>query len=595
MLLAASLGQTPPGEAKPKPRNLEAAPREAPAFFVRTPTHPDVYLVAAIDAIRKVAEQDRPFMRFTMFNTAPDLLVDDSQTLSLCIQNTLNSSATLAPLYKTSNARLRMFDLRLTKWTVESFTASVREDRTLREPFIDSVLAEELRRLVGVQQDPATLHCDVIAPGMWFLREMLEPGGRTDTMYNLLYSEERFGPTAFAAYKQTASTGVTPETKKVKKVVEVPWEGGVWPEDGKFYAPRAFKVKREIEVEEPTGKIKEVPSLTLFVQQKVNTKVVKNFPGDLTDFQNRWQITDAQKSFDKLQILGKNGEIVTGSRNAAGVKGSIVAYNDRVIEVIVTAGGLPYMRTKDFKKTAGKRNPINDLQNTVFGEVVEDAGEHIFTLPCGMPTHLLTGPAGEGRKRVEAGDAELVSSSKDPKLVVVKNQVSCFFCHAADWGVIPPSNRKVFDTSRRGISVGVTDPVKTLGVRSFFLEWGEEEMDVWRLPYKRALRSLTGRPETGGWSGERLGQEVMRFRDWYDAPVSFNQAAAELGIPRVALLFVLLQEGGPESQILFTGGSVPRAEWDEELFPKLALIWVAARDARRPNPMIQWLFPELLK
>jgi hypothetical protein len=584
------------GEAKPS----RSAPVAQPVkLFATTITHPDAYLKLAIAHLEKLPEQDRLFTRFVAAHATPDPLLTERTTLSETYYNTANTANTLARFLPNvgGDKRLLAIDLRKTRWTVEAWTASVREDQKFREPHCDPILAERARQLIGVQQDPVTFHVDVMVPLEWFMRELMEPGGRTALLYNLTYPEERFGKTQFSYLKQSFTEAIQ-TTKKVQKIREVPWKGGIWPEDGKFYAAGSFNHKEEYEVDEPVG-IASVPSFTIVGQQKVSTKVIKDFPEDLTQFQDRWGITDAQKTLDRERIFAKRGEVVGGSRNVK--NGSFVAYNDRVIEILVLAGGFPSMRTRDFRKTSGKSNPANDPRGVAIGDLQEDAGEHLVTLPSGLQTAFLTGGAKDGRKRVEFGDAEVVHSSKDPSFGVVKTQFSCAICHAPSFGVLDPSNTKVKDGIRRLRSPKTNqgglldaDPHVADALAAFFVGW-EEDTEYWRLPYKKALRTLTTRPDNLGWTGQKFADETIRFRDWYDAPVSLEQAAVELGVPRLAMMLVCMQDGGLDTQNLFMGESIPRAEWDDVLYRKLALTLSVMRNAESPSPLFAWLLPELLR
>jgi hypothetical protein len=213
-----------------------------------------------------------------------------------------------------------------------------------------------------------------------------------------------------------------------------------------------------------------------------------------------------------------------------------------------------------------------------------------------MQHGFLTGGAAQGRKRVEAGDAEIVHSSKDPSFGVVKTQFSCAVCHAPQFGFITPSNRKINDAVRRGISLLDKDPDRRTDLRSFFIGW-EEDADFWRLPVKKAYRSLTTQfGQAGqGWTGQEVANQTLAFRDWYDRPVSLEQAAVELGVPKLVVLLACKLDGTQESQNLILDVPIPRAEWDDTLFKQLALTIAAARNAENPDPEFKKLAPELLR
>lgn len=586
------------GEAKPS-RPPVAVP---PKIFEKTITHPDNYLKLAIAHMKRLPEVDRFYTRFFLFNQAPEPLLPDFTTCWGLYYNTVNPASILARFREVngSDKRLFAFDLRATRLSVEAFAFIVRKDQALREPEIDHDLAEELRRLAGIQQDPETFACDVIVRALWLMRDVIEPGNRNSSMYDMLYPDQRFGKSQFKYAIQTATPTIDTKvgTRKVTKQVVVPWKGGVWPNDGKFYEKGAFTHFDNVEVDEPIA----VQQLTVTGQQKIVVKLVKDFPENLDQFQDFWGVTDSQKILDKQYIFAKRGEIIAGSRNNK-VNGSIVAYNDRFFEVLVLAGGFPYARTWDFKKTSGIGNIINNPRGVALGDITEDAGEHLQTLPCGLQTAFLTGAAKEGRKRVEAGDAEVVYSSKDKSLGVVKTQFSCTLCHGEHLGFHPASNSKVKEGMSRGIRLLDVDPDKRDGIQAFFFGW-EEDMDYWRLPYKKALRSLTQTPDDLGWDGKKFATVTQLFRDWYDAPLGLDQVAAEMGVPKFALMLIVAttpilvdddKNGSFDLPNLLVGGEIPRPEFDDVIYRKLALAFSIARDAEKPNLLLKMFYPELLR
>lgn len=601
-----------------KPSALPVKIAKPPQTFAKTITHADEYLrlaIAHLESFGIERAEERVFTRFFLFNTPPDNLLDTFTVLWSISYNSLNPTSSLVTFTEVpgSNKRLYSFDLRKTRWTVESFAAAVRRDLSLREGHCDSDLAERVRQLIGVQQDLESLHVDAIAPAMWLMREVYEPGNRTTAMYDLLYSEERFGVTQFKFYKQTANP--QPQlpaivTQKVKKRVQAPWPGGPyynektkqydlyynektkqyqrdWPYD-------SFKIWKDVEVDEPVALAPvEALKLTLSGQQKVVPKLLKDFPQDLKEFQDRWKITEALKALEDLRIIGTRGEIVVGSKNTA-QNGSIVSYNDRIIYTLVLPGGLIYTRTLDFKKTSGKSNPASNPRGVPLGEFPEDAGEHLLVMGNGVQTALLTGAAKDGRKRAEFGDAEVVHSSKDPSFGVVKTQFSCTLCHAPTYGFINPSNKKITDGLHRGIRLLDKDPDVSLNLKTFFTGW-DEDAEFWRLGPKKAYRALTTDRTGAVWTGQHVATNTLLFRDWYDAPVGLDQAAVELGFPKLAIMFACLADGSIDAQNLFMGETIPRAEWDDTLFRQLALTIASMRNAEDPDPLFYFYFPELLR
>lgn len=563
--------------ASAAPAKLPAAP--VPLVFTAGPSHPDAALTEALVYLEsKVAADARPYVRFFWFGAVPDGYLERVLTLWRTYLQTVSTAAPLVrPVAVDGTAgRLWAVDIRAARWTADAFRAVAHRDLVFAEPNIDHRLAESLRRLIGVRQDPATLHAEAVVPGPWFLREILETEGRSNSYYDLLYAVERFGD-------GKAVVGLGPEPPLPKKLR---WPGGVWPGDGRHYPEGAFIYTRE--TPEQTQAI--LRAREEWRQRKQseasgpsprNGFVAADFPRDFDDWAARWGIKEAEAFLAKQRLFVKNGEVVAGAKSDP-QRGSYVAYQDRVIEFLpinTRAAGAVAMRTRDFLKTAGKTNLANLPREVALGEVEEDLGEHILTLPNGFQAVLLTGAAKEGRKRAEFGDARAVRSSLDPHDVVIRTQFSCTVCHGPEWGVIPPSNRKVRESLERATSLLAKYPDDREAIESFFVGW-DANLEIWRTPLRVALFAVTASAaEPKGWTGARWAAETLAFRDWYDRPVGLNQAAAELGYPPLGVALAALLEGTEtyDATALFLGAGVPRSVWDADLAPKLAIVLAFAR------------------
>jgi len=329
---------------------------------------------------------------------------------------------------------------------------------------------------------------------------------------------------------------------------------------------------------------------------KKDVKVNRNFPENYDQFAKKWGADLVDKFLLDQKLFLKNGEVVAGAKDDP-KRGSFVSYQNRYFVIVVGPGGLVIMRTYDFAKTAGETNLANRPLEVSKEQIQEAAGEHIVIKSDGFMASLLTGAANAGRKRTESGDARLVRSSLDPHDVVIRTQFSCINCHAREYGVISPSNRKVTEALSRGVNLLTYSPKDRESIEAFFVGW-EYKLETWRLPMRVGLQRVTAtRANPKGWTGPEWAAKVIQFRDWYDAPVDLRRAAAELGVPPIAVLLVCLIEGSIDAGNLFLSDEgVPRSVFDADLFPRLALIMSYMREVENgPDPLFDWFLPELLR
>lgn len=613
--------------------------RQGPRFFVESPVSPEAGAEAARVFLETLSESDRPYIFFQWWGAVPEEY-RRFLTLYRVYLQTINSQSPLVhslPVPGTDNA-VWFYDLRLAGQTTTARAAVARRDNVFREPFISNRTAEGLRRLAGLRQDVRTFHCEVIVPGPWFLRQIMQPEGQSPAYYDLLYAVERFGPETFPTHAAGKTTGIgigsaatapgraaglPPEP--VKPVAR-PWPGGVWtletgdgidsPEGRPFlgrefapgafsYVPRADREKHEADLAArkklqtglaaDPGKVPLPPGQTF-----LEGKLLKDFPATLAEFEERWGDKAIDDYLKRQNLRVDNGEVVAGILDDPR-RGSIVSYRNRLIKFSANPfnNGGTNASTKDFFKSSGKNNLANFPKEAAFGQIDEDASEHLYTLPNGMQAAFLAGAAKDGRKRVDFGDGRLVRSSLDPHHGIVFTQYSCVICHGPNDGIMAPTNRKLGGAIDAGRGPLIKDDPLTASVISQFATDWDWKMEGWRRPYSRAVQRMTAtRADPKGWDGSRFARETVEFVGWYDYPVSLPQAAAELGIPQLGVMIACLVEGSYDAQELFMGEGVPRATWDEDLFPRLALIYAGMRetDPLSPEGLVYRTFlPELVK
>jgi translation elongation factor P/translation initiation factor 5A len=595
--------------------------------YVKQITHPDVALSAIVYHLtNSVAAEDRPFIRFFWWGSTPDdRLVHDITNWSVYL-NTVNSQVRIVLPVPVAGTDFRLWkvDIRDLGWTVNSFAAVAHRDRVFTEPNVDHYLAEKARRLIGVAQDQKFVHAEVVVPGPWFTWTVMNPGeSDTANYYDLLYARERFGDDVIGPQIDLKATAAVQAVlaPEPQKPAERPWPGGAWTGDdaekGKYFPPGAFnyiplaeheKWKKDHAewVKAKTSPVVPTPSKNPRIDLPIGAafagKAIKDFPENLAQFQERWGQIANRKFLDGIKIFVDKGAVVAGSYNDLR-RGSMVAYNDRVIRIQngeFNNGGRN-MDTQDFARTSGRKNPANLQLETTLGQLEEDAGENLYTLPNGLQAALIHGAAKEGRKRVDHADSKFVHSSLDPRDVTIwDGYSSCCLCHARSHGVLAPTNNKVKEARAKGLRLNFLTKDDQLRAESFF-DIEEYTFEQARMPFKAAVERATKLTEAAPWNGTQWAEATSNFIAWFNTPITLDQAAAELGVPKIIVLLAcknLLGEdnkGNFGSKAIFVDFPIGRAEWEDDVQPELQKVIAVMRDIEHPNPVLSIFHPELLR
>jgi hypothetical protein len=589
--------------------------------YTKTIQHPDVALQSIIYHLTNVVRaDDRPFVRYFWWGSTPDdRLVHDVTNFSVYL-NTTNSQVRIVLPTPISGTDFRLWavDIRDLGWTVNAFASVAHRDRVFTEPNVDHYLAEKARRLIGVAQDAKFFHAEAVVPGAWFTWTVMNPGeSQTDNYYDLLYARERFGddiigPQVDIPTAVTAANVLTPEPVKP---TGKPWPGGVWKDDGKYYAPGSFtwipidELKQwekdhaawEQAKANPTAPPAKAPAIVLPIGTRFDGKAKKNFPENLQQFQDRWGRTANRAFLDGQKIFVDKGAVVAGSYNNK-TRGSFVAYNDRVIRIqngeFNNGGG--NMDTQDFDRTSGRKNPANLPLETSLGQLLEDAGENLYTLPNGLQAALIHGAAPE-RKRVDHADSKFVHSSLDPRDVTIwDGYSSCCLCHARSHGVLAPSNNRVNEAKAKGLRLNFLNKNDELVVNGFF-KLEDYRLEQIRMPFKEALKEATTLTEAPPWNGTQWAEATVNFISWFNDGIDIYQASAELGVPPLVTLIACAQLLGKDnvgnfgSKAIFVNFPIGRAEWTDDVQPELQNVIALMRDIENPNPILAIFAPELLR
>lgn len=364
-------------------------------------------------------------------------------------------------------------------------------------------------------------------------------------------------------WEQLAEADPWFHVKLTVQEVVVPWEGGVWPEDGKFYAAGSFTVKRKRQTTAIAPDI--APKQTVAAVVAMTGSTVPVVRGDwflaLTVTQNKGRPgyytmlgVKNQKGFEKLvrfdADLGRKLEhrrivVFSGIVNSGVVR--------RVERKATVLGGL--WATSDSEDAVGNKNPLRELDDVNYEF---DATEQIAPLINGMPAYLLANNKGvlqnEAPNNVVGGDR--LGGGNDTRLRI---GISCIRCHFG-----PKENGvKDLDSIRIGKLKSV-DYKKFQELRRLYLRDVAPLVANDRNLYATAIKQVTGLEAT------EWAQGVQReFSRYEDARIDAVRAAAEIGVGRDALIkafqgYDLATDNlDPVLSVIMNGGAVPQRQWEE--------------------------------
>jgi hypothetical protein len=345
---------------------------------------------------------------------------------------------------------------------------------------------------------------------------------------------------------------VTEETFYDKDVV-VPWKGGVWPNDGKYYARGSFTHWDTIKVSRNDAYTTKERALAAHLAYGKDGK--KNLARLVELTQSRVPLVHADWFFNQTaaqfnrkpgyyDFLGVKDE--DGFRKLGGFDGKLSKEFSKELREAVgisevthqprafareNAAGNGYWRSFDFLKAIDRANPLR-----VLGREIEDnydASEQYIGLPNGfLATGVFAGPkakdaAGKAVKkgtRADFAPGEIASDSlsrSTDRLVHVN--VSCTRCHASDRGL------RSMDGWVRGVLV---PPLKLESpdydkARELAQQYGrkiESFLDRDRSIYEEAVKECTG------WDARTYGGKYAWMWERYeDAQVDLAWAADDLG------------------------------------------------------------------
>lgn len=459
-------------------------------------------------------------------------------------QLSFETFATLPREVPGSDGRLLRLDIRDYRWTAAGWAAVAERDPYFGEPWVEHEHAEFLRNAVGygvpdklVKQKRFPIIAVVRAD--FLFRDTIETD-RSTSYYDLLFSQQRFAGGA---------------KRKVERIYDHPGGPFRYP-DGSF-GPVAAPGKYRVEADEPGD--------VAFV----------DFPKDETDWQKAFGIDQSAKFLREQKLNLRAGAIVPGSRDDP-IKGSIVALNNRVVELHPTPTGRDALKTFDAKETAGQRDFLEKSPEVAVGDITTDAGELLAPLPNGGQAGLLIDGKG---KRLEIAATTFAHNKVDSRFIDVRTFHGCMACHGPDSGFIMPRSLTE-EMLKEGIDVRIKDRAKLLAFKAFFSSL-DARAKAWRGPYEALIQQTTKDARGQPWKPAELTRAFLQERDRYDDPVTPQRAADELGVPVGVLKLVAVKSPLVRLNKLVQGQAIPRRVWEAEIYREAALILTYERYPQR--------------
>jgi hypothetical protein len=506
--------------------------------------------------------------------------------------NHLNASRGYVPFYEVpdTGGTLWAFNTNdCANWTRNAFTVAGNRDYLYTEINIGHRDAEALRLLTGVQQDPKTLAVVRVINAYQFFRDTFETD-RAETYNDILYGKERHpdDDTLFQLIPRTDQ--IAPPKEPVKQF----WPGNKPWRDGKLY-PNGFeyisfeeneRYQKELKAYQESVKAVRADAVPVPLQ---NNKGNKKFPETGLEFERRWGAEIKADDIKRFLIDPRFGGIAKGSENDPKA-GSFVRLNDAAIRIVKTQFGWS-ARTFDVFENTGDRDHFARLEQVALGNAKADGGEILASLPNGAQTGMLVNA---DDKVVTIANSKLaqIRNQKIDKFTDVRTFGSCLICHGPNGGFIA-FQEAVNESIKKGLQGKEIDNELARQVRDFFTRW-EDDVKGLQAPYLRFIAETTAtKDDPKGWTPATLINELKRFRDKYDLPVTLETAARELGVTKRDLKTFLLnlspdEKGRIRESVrnrinqLATEQEIPRRAWEVDVVKEVGILLNAAKIQEEP-------------
>lgn len=358
------------------------------------------------------------------------------------------------------------------------------------------------------------------------------------------------------------------------KVVET-WPGGVWPADGKYYAPGAFQVERQAKegaekaAQAPWLNEKSAAALVLLTQSQAPivradwwlVQSAQQVDRKGTGYYDFLQVKDLKEFQRAVGLDQKLAEELQKETRAIVNKSGVALQNRQILRFQTITGG--YWATLDSNKSSNGNNAARQLN----GDYQFDATEVYGVLPSGLFAFFLADSKGV---RQDAAPDSIASDGQAPgndRRVHVG--VSCVRCHTpgiqpiSDWG------RRVY---RSPLALASPDYEKARRLQRLYLSDLEGKVKRDQADYAEVVLKLTGLKPS------ELARAFAKLHESYqEADVDLAQAAREVGCSKPHLLAALkvYAKSGPLDPVLAGLLQVPeepiiRSHF-EEAFPLVQL------------------------
>lgn len=372
---------------------------------------------------------------------------------------------------------------------------------------------------------------------------------------------------SLATMRKLADPRFTVTTEEVRvTTIEVPWAGGIWPDDGKFYQAGSFSVKtpkREVvRTSTATAPWLDTEAAAALVQSCGYLPVVSGAwflnqtaiqEGRAVGYYDMLGIT-ARASFEKLVRFSEPLAAQLEHRRAVVVSG--ITLQPRRIELTKSVMGTVF-RTFDNASATDERNPIRILDTKTFKF---DATEQIAPLPNGLPAFLLADSKGvlqsKAPDQIVGGDK--TGHGNDTRLHA---NLSCIRCHNRDKG---ENFVKEIDWAKlarlKSVDYNTLRELKRQYTRDI-----QPEIEAARVGFGRAIMSITGmQPQ------EYAAAYAAAYSFVEDAKVDAAYAARDMGLEAKELVrrlksYDFVQDLDAVASIIMNGGAVPVRQFEEVL------------------------------
>ena len=475
---------------------------------------PNGHMLWAAKFIATAPKKVDPYqVRFFSFYNVPDAELEKQRKETWFFVNSTSRTRKIKIPLEVPGSEGRLYYCQLTDygWTTGGFKAVADKEPFFMEPWVEHRHTEYMRRLIGVN-DQTRFHAQIIVRGDWLVRDGSETF-RSETYYNLLFGQERFGGT-FHEYIKNNS--------KYK--------------DG-FYT---------------TAKGKNQP----------------NFPANETDFNKAFGADVAIKQVGAKVVDGAafpNKEYLSATSfqmdfGAIVDEGdSTVSYHNRLLWAVPNITG-SWWKTFDVSETAGKKDIVENLF-----DFDHDADELIVNLVNGGQAYLLTNNKG---KRLEVADPDVVRDTSSKSRVSVRTWKSCVSCH--ELGINVPRNI-IPVALQQGVELKTRSSELQDRIEAFFLTDLGKQIKKDQDRYSEFVKEVTG------YDPAKQVKTYLETLDNYEKPMDIDKAVLETGITKEKLIVLLSASTRYRTSGLVVGRTVPRGSWDADAFREVMLLENAAK------------------